>query len=66
MTLLASNPWSRRETSVVYAGNGDIYMNPDGFPYGQGQAPFTPTVEPRWPSGVNGHGNPYVAEPHRR
>ncbi|PBL02499.1 hypothetical protein ARMGADRAFT_1005856 [Armillaria gallica] len=66
MTLLASDPWSRRETSVVYAGDGDIYMNPDGFPYGQGQAPFTPTVEPRWSSGVNGHGNPYVAEPHRR
>ncbi|KAK0490973.1 hypothetical protein IW261DRAFT_53623 [Armillaria novae-zelandiae] len=57
-----TDPWAR----LGYTGNADFYMNPDGFPYGQSQAPFTPTIEPRWSSGVNGHGNPYVAEPHRR
>ncbi|KAK0190998.1 hypothetical protein F5146DRAFT_1000909 [Armillaria mellea] len=66
ITMFVSDPWSRREAPGFYASDADIYMNLNGFPYGQGQPPFTPTVEPRWPSGVHGHGNPYVAEPHRR
>ncbi|KAK0230828.1 hypothetical protein IW262DRAFT_435162 [Armillaria fumosa] len=60
--FVTDQAWAR----LGYTGDADFYMNPDGFPYSQSQAPFTPPIEPRWSSGVNGHGNPYVAEPHRR
>ncbi|KAG7449268.1 uncharacterized protein BT62DRAFT_1002853 [Guyanagaster necrorhizus] len=68
MGMLASDSWSRRENPGFYTGEMDVYTNPGASAYNQGQASllFTSTVEPRWSSGLNGHGNPYVAEPYRR
>ncbi|KAK0206502.1 hypothetical protein DFS33DRAFT_1381621 [Desarmillaria ectypa] len=66
--MFAPDSWPRREAPGFYTGEMDIYMNPGAFAYNQGQVSplFMSGVEPRWSSSVNGHGNPYVAEPHRR
>ncbi|KAK0468310.1 uncharacterized protein EV420DRAFT_457661 [Desarmillaria tabescens] len=62
MGVFASDSWPRPR---FYPNEMDVYMDPGAAAYNQGLL-FTPGVEHRWSSGVNGHGNSYVAETHRR